>query len=382
MPLGVLTPGSLTTALKEEAARLGFDLAGATPAVAPADIDRFDRWLADGYAGQMRYMADRAEAYRHPRHVHEEAKSILMLALNYRTVTPESARAGQGSMSRYAWGSDYHDLVRRKLHRLADFHRQLVPTARVRGVVDTAPLLERWFAQQAGLGWIGKNSLLVNERFGSWLFLGALLTSETLEYDRPLASGRCGSCRACLDACPTGAMVEPYRLDARRCCSYLTIELRGAIPPEFRSALGDRWFGCDACQEACPWNRRTSATAEAELCPRPDQNPVELVELFTADEATLRRRFRDTPLGRSKRRGLLRNAAVVLGNCRPHAALAALQLGLEDPEPLVRGACAWALGRYDDETANAALHRRLEVESDPDVRREIEAATMGPSNDV
>jgi epoxyqueuosine reductase len=164
-------------ALKEEAARLGFDLAGATPAVAPADIDRFDRWLADGYAGQMRYMTARSEAYRHPRHVLEEAKSILVLAVNYRTVTPESARAGQGSVSRYAWGSDYHDLVRQKLHRLADFHRRLVPAAHVRGVVDTAPLLERWFAQQAGLGWIGKNSLLVNERFGSWLFLGALLSS-------------------------------------------------------------------------------------------------------------------------------------------------------------------------------------------------------------
>jgi epoxyqueuosine reductase len=182
-------------------------------------------------------------------------------------------------------------------------------------VVDTAPLLERRFAQLASLGWIGKNTILINERFGSWFFLAALLTTEDLEYDEPAAADHCGSCRACLDACPTGALVAPYRLDARKCLSYLTIESRGPMPAEYRSACGDRLFGCDACQEACPWNRATPATAEPAFQPGPEMNPLELGELLSMDEAAFRRRFRHTPLWRAKREGILRNAAAVVGRC-------------------------------------------------------------------
>lgn len=369
-----LPSSSLTTALKEEAVRVGFDLVGAAAAVAPPGIDRFDRWLAAGYAGQMRYLPDRLDAYRHPRHVLDDVKSILMLAVNYRTVEPAPAGSGQGRISRYAWGGDYHDLVRGRLHKLADFHRRLRPKARVRGVVDTAPLPERRFAQLAGLGWIGKNTLLVNRQLGSWLFLAALLTTEELTYDGPCEVAHCGSCRACLDACPTGALVEPYQLDARRCISYLTIELGELPDADARRRHGAHLFGCDICQEVCPWNAQTPRCSKEVFRPAPGTNPVELAALFDLDEAAFRRRFRHTPLWRAKRGGILRNAAMVLATRPDPAARSALLRGLEDPQPLVRAACAWALGRYDDDRARAALRARQTAEPDDTVRAEIAAA--------
>ena len=230
-----MSPEDLTVRLKAEAQRLGFDLAGATAAVVPPRIGALRQWLADGFAGEMEYIPRRAAAYEHPRHVLDGAVSLLMLAMAYRTQEPAEPAPGQGQMARYAWGTDYHDVIRERLHALADFHRGLTPGAAVRGVVNTAPLLEREFAELAGLGWVGKNTLLLNRQFGSWFFLAALLTSETLVYDQPLATGHCGTCRACIDGCPTHAIVEPYRLDARKCISYLTIELRGPIPPEQRA---------------------------------------------------------------------------------------------------------------------------------------------------
>ncbi len=301
---------ALTAALKEESFRLGFDLAGAAPAISPPSFDHFQAWLADGFAGQMRYLADRLDAYRHPAQVLEGAKSVLMLATNYRTVEPMPLGPGQARVSRYAWGADYHEVLRRRLHKLADLHRRLVPGAGVRGVVDTAPLLEREFGRLAGLGWIGKNTLLIHPRLGSWFFLAALLSTEELDYDQPSSVGRCGSCRACLDACPSGALVEPYRLDARKCISYLTVELRDSVPAELRAACRGRLFGCDACQEACPWNRHTPASVEPAFQPGADMNPVELAELIALDDEAFRRRFRHAPLWRARRTGILRNAAI------------------------------------------------------------------------
>ena len=363
--------------MKEEAHRLGFDLVGACPAIAPPRLGHFQQWLADGFAGQMRFLVDRAEAYHHPGRVLNGARSLLMLGVNYQTIEPLAPRAGQGAISRYAWGADYHDVIHRRLRRLVEFHRRLTPEARVRGVVDTAPLLEREFAELAGLGWVGTNTLLLDRRLGSWLFLAALLTTEELEYDEPAGVGHCGTCRACVDACPTGALVAPYRLDARRCLSYLTIELRDAVPPPLREKLGPWLFGCDVCQEVCPWNahaRGQRSRLGDGLAPAPPRNPLELAPLFLLDDESFRRRFRRTPLWRARRGGLLRNAAIVLGNCPHGPAVPALARGLNDAEPLVRGACAWALGRSSDPAAMAALRARQCVETDHQVQQELRAA--------
>lgn len=370
-----IQPAELTRAVKAQASALGFSLVGVAPAVAPSGLARLDEWLAAGYAGQMHYLAGRRAAYEHPRHVLEGVRSIVMLGLPYRTLPVVAPVAGQGRVSCYAWGTaDYHDLIHDKLRALAQIVRKHVPQAKLRGVVDTAPLLERELAQLAGLGWIGKNTLLLNKPAGSYFFLAALLTDQVLEYDAAYAADHCGGCQACLEACPTGAFPQPYVLDATRCISYLTIELKGPIPRELRQGLGDWLFGCDLCQEVCPWNRRAPLSGEEGLRPTAKSNPVALAELFDLDEAAFRQRFRHTPLWRARRRGLLRNAAIVLGNQRAVSALPALCRGLDDPEPLVRGAAAWALGRLGTPEAEAALRRRAAVENDPTVREELDLA--------
>lgn len=365
----------LTRELKQRAGELGFSLSGVCQAVAPPGAERLDQWLAAGYAGQMHYLADRRDAYGDPRHVLDGARSILMLAMNYRTAEPLAPGAGQGRVSRYAWGDvDYHDLIRDRLDALAEFLRERMPAARVRGVVDTAPLLEREFAQLAGLGWIGKNTLLLNRHEGSWFFLAALLTDVELAYDQPHETDHCGTCRACLDACPTDAFPQPYVLDASRCVSYLTIELRDAIPVELRRGVGDWLFGCDVCQDVCPWNSHAPATRETAFQPQPDTNPLDLIPLFDLDDESFCTRFRHTPLWRPRRRGLLRNAAIVLGNRPTPEAVPALCRGLNDSEPLVRTACVWALSRYPRKAAAEALQCRREMETDTEVLREIDAA--------
>ncbi|HVA45419.1 MAG TPA: tRNA epoxyqueuosine(34) reductase QueG [Pirellulales bacterium] len=371
-----MDPAALTAALKLEARRLGFELAGACPAVTAQGVHRFHDWLDAGYAGEMAYITERRNAYEHPRHVLAGVRSLLLLAMPYRTTEPVGPRSGEGRVSRYAWGGDYHDLIHDRLKQLARSLTRLSPQAMVRGVVDTAPLLEREFAQLAGLGWTGKNTLLLNQRLGSWFFLAALLTDAEFDYDAPHDAEHCGTCRACLDACPTQAFVAPYVLDSRRCISYLTIELRGPVPQELRPALGDWAFGCDICQDVCPWNSRSPASSEAAFEPTAESNPLELIGLFRLDDDAFRRRFRHTPLWRPKRRGLLRNAALVLGNQRPPEAIAALVHGLGDAEPLVRGACAWALQQFDDVRAKQAIESRLAVEADPDVRRELDRPAM------
>jgi epoxyqueuosine reductase len=216
--------------------------------------------------------------------------------------------------------------------------------------------------------------LLLNREMGSWFFLAALLIDQPLEYDAPFAADHCGSCRACLDACPTGALVEPYRLDARRCISYLTIELRESMPRDLRGGVGEWIFGCDLCQEVCPWNRRAGVATEESFRPLAAMNPVDLAELFHLDDERFRTRFRHTPLWRARRRGLLRNAAIVLGSRPTEDALPALVRGLHDVEPLVRGASAWALGQIGGAVAQNALKGAWAAEEDPEVRAEIEAA--------
>ncbi len=337
----------LTEWLKSRATELGFTQAGVCQAVEPPGYQRLSEWLAAGYAGQMDYLADRREAYAHPEHVLEGCRSLLMLAMDYRTSEPRPPGPTEGRVSRYAWGAaDYHDVIRGRLHTLADELREREPDALVRGVIDTAPLLERDFARLAGLGWVGKHTLLLNRQHGSYFFLAALLTDLQLECDAPHAADHCGTCTACLDACPTGAFPQPYVLDATKCISYLTIELHEQVPVELRPGMGQWVFGCDVCQDVCPWNRRAPESQQPEFQPLENQDPLDLIGLFDLDDAAFRTRFRHTPLWRAHRRGLLRSAAIALGNTRPPEALATLSKAANDEDGVVREAAEWALEQY------------------------------------
>lgn len=362
----------LTGRLKAAALELGFSQAGVCPAVPPPGLQRLHDWLAAGFAGEMAYLASRAGAYADPGKVLPGARSIVMLAMNYRTAEPADSAPGTAQVSRYAWGTDYHDVIHDRLKRLIAQLKTWSPETTARGVVDTAPLLEKEFAQLAGLGWIGKNTLLLNRAQGSWFFLAALLTDCELDYDAPTTTDHCGSCTACLDACPTEAFVAPYVLDSRRCISYLTIELRGAIEPALREPMGDWLFGCDICQEVCPWNNRAPVATVADFAPWAELHPARLNEWFTWPDERFREAFRRTPLWRAKRRGLLRNAAIVLGNQRSVDAAPALARGLNDCEPLVRGASAWALGNIGGDVARMMLRARREVETDESVQSELQ----------
>ena len=354
----------LAESLRAESRALGFGLFGVAPAVEPTGYGQLQRWLEAGFAGEMNYFERRREAYAHPKHVLDGVRSLVLLGLDYNTGFPGRSVAGYGRVSRYAWGSvDYHNLIWEKLDQLQRWLEARVPGVVARGVVDTAPLLEREFAQLAGLGWRGKNTLLINPQRGSYFFLAALLTDLSLPLDAPFTPDHCGTCRRCLDACPTGAFPEPYVLDATRCISYLTIGLRSAIPDQLRAGVGDWLFGCDVCQEVCPWNRFTQLSDESDFLPRQAAGLEELVELLGLSEPEFRTRFRQTPLWRPRRRGLLRNAAIVLGNQRYEPAIGALCQALRDEEELVRGAAAWALGQIGGEQAREALRGQLSVET-------------------
>jgi epoxyqueuosine reductase len=372
---------SLTEELKTEAKRLGFALAGVCPAVTPRGLDRFYQWLEQGYAGAMEYLSGRASAYKHPEQVLTGARSLLMLALDYQTAPPLPPTPGAGRVSCYAWGTqDYHDVIHARLKPLVQLIQQQMPGSRARGVVDSAPLLEREFAQLAGLGWIGKNTLVIHPQRGSWFFLAAVLTDVTLDYDEPFPTDHCGTCRACLDACPTDAFPQPYVLDATRCISYLTIELREMVPESLRCDVGDWVFGCDLCQQVCPWNRRSSGAGEPEFEPSRHLRPLDLHALFYLDDDEFRRMFRHTPLWRAKRRGLLRNAAIVLGNQQDVSALAALERGVNDPEPLIRAACGWALRQMPGKAAEQLVELRQQLETDPMVKAELHAVSRRETN--
>lgn len=362
--------------IKRLAREVGFDLAGIAPAITPGGYHSFLEWLDQGYAGEMSYLERRKDAYEHPRYVMSSVRSVLMLTLNYQTEEPPAVTGTDARVSRYAWGTtDYHKVIRKKLKQLSHLIRAEYPDCETRGVVDTAPLLERDFAQLAGLGWIGKNTLLLNKRKGSWFFLAGLLLSDELEYDEPQQSAHCGTCTRCLEACPTDAFVEAGTLDARKCISYLTIELRDQpIPAALRPGMQEWLFGCDVCQEVCPWNRKAPTSGEPAFQPVETFTPVDACELLTLDEAAFQKRFQSTPMSRARRAGLLRNAAIVLGNRGDQRAVPSLLGVLDDVEPLIRGAAAWALGRLGDTETRSALQVRLETETETDVIAELKSA--------
>ncbi|MFO1065263.1 MAG: tRNA epoxyqueuosine(34) reductase QueG [Pirellulales bacterium] len=341
-----MTDEALTRELKEAAEHEGFVLSGVAAAAHPARYAAFQRWLDAGFAASMDYLEDRRAAYAHPSAVMEGCSTLLMLAYPYRTEEPPEPLHTTGRVARYAWGSpDYHDALHEKLKRLKAWVLSRRPGARVRGVVDTAPLLEREFAEAAGLGWVGKNTLLLNRRWGSYFFLAALLTDVPLVIDQPLDKGYCGTCRACLDACPTDAFPEPYVLDARKCISYWTIEHRGPIDHEVQQRFGDWIFGCDVCQDVCPWNRRAPSAGHAIPQPFVELRSADLLHLLSLDDGTFRQHFRRTPLWRTKRIGLLRNAALLVGRRRIQEAKPALETLLNEPDPGVAEAVRWALSQ-------------------------------------
>jgi len=367
---------ALSLRIKAEAQRLGFDLVGISPVQAPPHGASFADWLRQGFDGEMGYMERTEDLRRNPRSLIPWAVSVVSAGMNYFTppVRRESSTDTRGWISRYAWGDDYHDVVKRKLEDLlsaiAGWHGGSVEG---RVFVDSGPVLERDVAGVAGIGWIGKNTLLISPQKGSWFFLGELFLSLPLDYDRPIRD-RCGKCELCLKACPTGAFVGPYVLDARRCISYLTIELKGWMPRHLRPLVGNHIFGCDICQEVCPYNVKALPTSESFYAPRPGLFAPDLIPLLSLTAEEFRRRFRGSPILRAKRRGFLRNVAVALGNLRSRAAVPALLCALHDEDPLVRGHAAWALGRIGSPEAANGLSERLGVEDDPSVRSEINDA--------
>lgn len=348
----------LTEHIKAEARRLGFDLAGVTLPAPSAYAEFYDDWLARGYHAEMGYMArpDAVAKRIDPQRIMPEARAIVVAGLNYFRGHLPSTEGLQGRVARYAWGDDYHTVMVTRLQRLAERIEEAIGRAVAhRAYVDTGPLLERELAQRAGLGWIGKNTNLIHPGLGSYFFLGELLLDIELEPDAPFDGDRCGSCTACLEACPTGALVSPRTLDARRCISYLTIEHQGSIPVELRPLMDDWIFGCDVCQEVCPWNRRFAHRTNdpAFSAERP---ALDLLDLLSLGEEEFRARFRDTPLSRPGRAGLLRNAAVALGNIGDPADKPALERALSDPEPLVAEHAAWALSHINRSGSGGKLH--------------------------
>jgi epoxyqueuosine reductase len=365
----------LSAQIKTAAIDLGFDLVGLTSAAPLAHSGRFRAWVAQGFAGDMGYMSRNIDKRTDPSHVLPEVRSIIVVAQNYYIALPAMGSAqGCGWISRYAWGLDYHRVLGEKLEALVARIRSVEGTdVRARWYVDTGPILERELAWRAGLGWPGKNTNLINRQLGSWLFLGAILLDREVAYDAP-ATAHCGTCTRCMVACPTGALVAPGVLDARRCISYLTIELRGPIPRELRPLMGTHIFGCDICQAVCPWNRKAPASTDQAFLPRAGFAAPELMPLLYLSEDAFRLQFGESPIKRAKRRGLLRNVAVALGNLRDPRALPALQVASGDSEPLIRGHAAWALGRIGGLSARYVLQTALRTERDADVQEEIRAA--------
>ena len=341
-------------AIKNEARRLGFSLVGVTTPEPPPHWPAYEHWLSMGRQGCMDYLRDHRRA--DPRLVLPECRSILMLAMRY--PNPSIGASGQasgstlqdkgsrprGRIAAFAWGRDYHLVLSERLKELSSFiEAQVGCPVPHRWYTDTGPLLERDLAQRAGLGWIGKNSCLIHPKIGSYFLLAEILLGIELELDAPFSADRCGTCTRCITACPTGCILPERTLDARRCLAYLTIENKNEIPPDLRAQMGNRVFGCDICQQVCPWNRFADQENEPACNPRPNLADPDLIAELALRPQEFNRKFKENPVLRSKRRGYLRNVAVALGNSGNPAAFAALERAVQDTEPLVREHAVWAL---------------------------------------
>lgn len=358
----------------ERALELGFVRAGITPAGPLSDAPHLDRWLEEGFHGEMRWMENHRGLRTDTSKLEPGTRSVIALAIPYGP--PLHDEPAHDAVSRYAKGDDYHDVVRDRLRTLAAFvTAETGEDVWGRPAVDSAPLLERNVAVDAGLGWLGKSAMVLHQDDGPYMFLAELLVPIELEPVGTRHPDRCGRCTRCIDLCPTGAIVAPYRVDARRCISYLTIELRGPIPRDLRAPIGHRLFGCDVCQSVCPWSSRERPQPWEAFVPRPEASTDLALFFLTADRDAFLERTRRSPLRRAKRHGLARNAAVVLGNRGDRSAVAPLAHVLqEDPEALVRGHSAWALGVLGGSRARNALDRAQRQEENPWVLEEIRFA--------
>jgi epoxyqueuosine reductase len=370
-----------TARLKAEAEALGFVAFGIARAdAAPESAARLRAWLDSGAHGDMIWMEERSEQRGSPAALWPEVRSVVMLGMSYAPAEDPLRLAGEGGVGRisvYAQGQDYHDVVKKALKALARWivaQTADAPGAGVKVFVDTAPVMEKPLAAAAGLGWQGKHSNLVSHEHGSWLLLGAIMTTLEVGTDivaDPVHPVRCGSCEACLTACPTDAFTAPFRIDARRCISYLTIENKGPIPAEFRAAIGNRIYGCDDCLVVCPWNKfAASARANRAFAARAELAAPELADLLALDDASFRQVFAGSPIKRIGRDRMVRNALIAAGNSGDARFVARVTALLDDPAPVVRGAAAWALSRLDPAAWADARVARIAVEEDPDVQAE------------
>ncbi|MCA9562284.1 MAG: tRNA epoxyqueuosine(34) reductase QueG [Myxococcales bacterium] len=368
------TSPSFTELLIERAAELGFQACGVVPIDVPLRIEAFDGWLADGLHGEMAYMERHRDLRANPGALHPGSRSVVTVAASY---CPDSDRHSRGGIARYARGMDYHKRLRKQLVKLGQFIQSEIGQSPVppRPFVDSAPVMERDMAASAGLGWVGKSTNVLSQELGSYLFLGELFVASELAPTLKQAPDRCGRCTACIDECPTGAIVEPYVVDARRCISYLTIELSGPIPRTLRPAIGDHLFGCDICQSVCPWNRKAVATPLSVFRPRPEILGLSALDLLTMTDSEFELISRGSPIRRPGRAGMARNSAVVLGNSGDRQCIPPLVGALRgDSAAVVRGHAAWALGRLGGAVSRSALEMALVAEDDESVRAEIRDA--------
>jgi epoxyqueuosine reductase len=375
-----MDPRAIADLLKSWALEAGFDRAGVAQLGALEHGEALVRWLDRGDQAGMAYLERRLETRLDPSQIFPGARSALCVALQYHPLhldegerQPEPSGDLWRRVARYARGKDYHDVMGDRLRVLEDRIRAAFPGCETRRYVDTGPVLERELAARAGIGAVGKNTMLLHPEGGSWFLLGELFLGLDLSPDQPLAD-LCGSCTRCLDACPTGALAEPYRLDANRCISYWTIEHRGPLPSEARRMVGGWVFGCDVCQEVCPWNAEPAGAVRPEMELPPERGELTLARLLRLPREEYVERFRGSPMKRAKLEGLQRNAAVAMGNRRESRYVESLAEALRIGESLVRGHAAWALGRIGGEEARAALEAALAAEGDGDVRAEIAAA--------
>ena len=363
--------------LIERARAEGFELCRVTrPDAIPEAADRLRDFLAQGYHGDMGWLAEHEIRRASPENLWPEARSVIMLAMNYgpdRNPLDDLAAQDSGLISVYAQRRDYHDVMKKKLRRLARWLSE-TGAAEVKLFVDTAPLMEKPLAGAAGLGWQGKHTNLVSRDYGSWLFLGSIFTTLELPIDAP-ESDHCGHCSACLDICPTKAFPAPYQLDARRCISYLTIEHKGVVDAELRAGIGNHIYGCDDCLAVCPWNKFAKQGSEAKLAMRDDLDLPDLIGLSQLDDAGFRTRFAGLPIKRTGRDRFVRNVVIALGNkaVADAASVEAVEARLDDVSPLVRGMAIWALGRLDKPRAKDIGTRMMAAETDADVAAEWQA---------